>query len=111
MPRKAEYGQGEWELILRFGMISNPPWWPADTLMLVSWLFEAPTLAMHTDLVLVLNSHGTLTSTVALTRVQLLSLLSTMSSSTAGAVWHLRADAVGQSVGQLAASPAHPDRC
>ncbi|MBK8132483.1 MAG: hypothetical protein IPK48_07035 [Gammaproteobacteria bacterium] len=77
-----EYGQGEWELILRFGMISNPPWWPEDTLMMVSWLFEAPTLAMHTDLVLVLNSHGTLTSTVALTRVQLLSLLSTMSSST-----------------------------
>ncbi|MBK9427310.1 MAG: hypothetical protein IPN63_07960, partial [Gammaproteobacteria bacterium] len=58
-----EYGQGEWELILRFGMISNPPWWPEDTLMMVSWLFEAPTLAMHTDLVLVLNSHGTLAST------------------------------------------------
>lgn len=77
-----EYGQGEWELILRFGMISNPPWWPEDTMMMVSGLFESQTISMQTELVLILDSNGVLTSTLSLTRVQLLSLLSSLASST-----------------------------
>lgn len=77
-----EYGQGDWTLPLQFEMISYPPWWPEDTFMMVSGL-AVDSLApdLFTDLVLVLNSAGVLTSTLALTRVQLLALLSSLASS------------------------------
>lgn len=76
-----DYAQGSWTLPLHFGMISNDPWWPEGTMMLVSGLFESQTISLQTDLVLVLNSAGVLTSTFSMSRVQLLSLLSAMSSS------------------------------
>lgn len=76
-----EYGQGAWSLSLPFEMISYPPWWPDDTFMMVSSLFEAQTLTMFTELVMVLDSTGNLTSTFTMTREQLLALLSSLSSS------------------------------
>jgi hypothetical protein len=77
-----EYGQGDWTLPVHFEMIAHPPWWPEGTMMMVSGLFESASLQLQTELVLVLNSNGELTSTLALTRVQLLSLLSSLASST-----------------------------
>lgn len=77
-----EYGQGDWTLSLQFEMISYPPWWPDGTFMMVSGLaVDSQTPNLFTDLVLVLNSAGALTGTLALTRAQLLSLMSSLASS------------------------------
>lgn len=77
-----EYGQGDWTLSLQFEMISYPPWWPDTTFMMVSGLaVESQAPNLFTDLVLVLNSAGVLTGTLALTRAQLLSLMSSLVSS------------------------------
>lgn len=77
-----EYAQGEWTWPFQIEMIGYPQWWPEDTLMMVSGLVvNTQTLNAFTDLVMVLGSTGELTSTLALTRAQLLSLLSSMASS------------------------------
>ena len=75
------YAQGAWELPVHFTMRSVPPWWPDNTLMLVSEMSSTESFQMQLELVLILNSVGELTSTLMLSRLQLLSLLSTLSAS------------------------------
>lgn len=72
------YGQGDWQLPIHFSMQSSPPWWPQDTLVLVSGMSSTQTLTLQQDLLLILNSYGELTSTLTLSREYLLSLLSGM---------------------------------
>lgn len=77
-----EYAQGNWTLPAHFTMHSVPPWWGENMLMLVSEFSSTQTLRMQLDLVLILNSVGELTSTLSLSRMQVLSLLSALSAST-----------------------------
>lgn len=76
------YGQGNWTLPVHLTLRSYPPWWREDTLMLVSPMYSAETLQLQLDLVLILNSSGTLTSTLSLTRLQVLALLSALAATT-----------------------------
>lgn len=72
------YGQGNWTLPVRVVMRSSEPWWPADTLRLVSPMTSTQPFKLQQDLLLILNSAGVLTSTLTLTREYLLALLSGM---------------------------------
>ena len=72
------YGQGTWVLPVRVTMRSVEPWWPSDTLRLISPMSSTQTLTLRQDLLLILNSYGQLTSTLTLDREYLLSLLSGM---------------------------------